>query len=107
VPRLDWGKNEHPMKIFVILVGAFLCLHLAPFVVAIVAILGGLAIPLGVLYGIYRLIWWLVVGKRASAGYHARWAGVPAGGPRHRSRRGLPRRNKPPNVACTKRPLQP
>ena len=74
------AKMNTPMKIFVILVGAFLVLNLAPFVVAIVAIVGGLAIPLGTLYGIYRLIWWLVVGKRASAGYPARPAGMAAGG---------------------------
>ena len=80
VPLLGRREMNTPMKIFVILVGAFLVLNLAPFVVAIVAIVGGLAIPLGTLYGIYRLIWWLVVGKRASAGYPARPAGMAAGG---------------------------
>ncbi len=74
----DEAKLNTPMKIFVILVAAFVIVNLAPFVVAIVAIAGGLAIPLLILYGIYRLIWWLVVGKRGSAGSVGRAAAAAA-----------------------------
>jgi len=64
---LGWSHLNTPMKILVLIVGAYAAIHLAPFMVAIVAILAVFAIPLAVLYGAYRLVRWLIVGNSLGA----------------------------------------